>query len=611
MVVAPDAEASSPAAVTTIAVDERIPESADLAAVVGQASGVAVTRLGGLGDWASVSIRGSTGRQVEVHLDGVPLNPDGFGAVDLSELPLRSFERVEVWRGNAPVALGGTAMGGAVNLVTGDGDATAMAASAGSWTTGRVRGLVSRPTAWGDVWGAVQVLSTVGDYPYLDDRGTRFDADDDRVLARANNDTRIGSAMLRARWQRGRWRLTLLDAALGREEGVPGFVGAPTEAVRYGAAQNLGVAQLDVGGEIPVRARVHVRNRAETLRDPGGELGVGTERYATTRVGVDLQSSWASGPVWRIDAAASAALDVFGDTGSRSVARAQLGGEAWGPGRRWMLAPVVSAVRLDTRGDTQTTKGAVLPRAGALWRVGGPVSVRANAGLYFRPPDPTELFGDRGAFAGRPGLRPEQGVQVDVGVRVDAADAVLELGGFQSSSTDLIVYVQNAQQVAVPTNLGKTVVRGVEAAFTLRAVRWLDWQTNATAMQSVNLAEPYVGNELPRIPRVQIDQRTAFLRGSARVGHTFAFTDGVWTDAANVNRQAPRPIHGLFGRFPLGGGFALDADVLNLLDTTTQRVRANPLDPGSPRVDTAIADFVGYPLPGRTVLLTVRFEEAR
>ena len=94
---APDAQSTS-AAVTVIEVDERIPASWDVGAAVDSASGTTVTRLGGLGDFSAVSIRGSSTRQVQIHLDGIPLNPDGSSSVNLSELPLQAFERVEVYR---------------------------------------------------------------------------------------------------------------------------------------------------------------------------------------------------------------------------------------------------------------------------------------------------------------------------------------------------------------------------------------------------------------------------------------------------------------------------------------------------------------------------------
>ena len=80
------------ASVTVIAVDETLSAGADLGSVVESASGTVVRRLGGLGDYSSVSIRGSSSRQVQVYLDGIPLNPDGTESINLAELPLSSAE---------------------------------------------------------------------------------------------------------------------------------------------------------------------------------------------------------------------------------------------------------------------------------------------------------------------------------------------------------------------------------------------------------------------------------------------------------------------------------------------------------------------------------------
>ena len=96
--VAPDPLATS-AAVTVLLPDERVSASADVGSLVESAAGTNVQRLGGIGDFAAVSIRGASLRQVEVFIDGVPLNPDGADVVNLSELPLGAFQRIEVWRG--------------------------------------------------------------------------------------------------------------------------------------------------------------------------------------------------------------------------------------------------------------------------------------------------------------------------------------------------------------------------------------------------------------------------------------------------------------------------------------------------------------------------------
>ena len=113
----------TPSSVAVIPIDEGTPQSADVAEALDAAAGAAVQRLGGLGDWSAVSLRGANLRHTQVYLDGLPLNPDGASVVNLSELPLRAFERIEVYRGGAPAALDASPLGGAVNLVTGEGAA--------------------------------------------------------------------------------------------------------------------------------------------------------------------------------------------------------------------------------------------------------------------------------------------------------------------------------------------------------------------------------------------------------------------------------------------------------------------------------------------------------
>lgn len=612
VVAAPDRDLGDtvPTAVTTIPVDERLPEGADVAGVVATASGATVSRLGGLGDYASVSLRGSSARQVEVQLDGVPLNPDGVGAVDLSELPLRAFRAVEIWRGASPGGLGGGPMGGVVNLVTADGDVGEGAGSAGTLSTTRLRAAFGRAGARGDALVAGQGLSTLGDFRWLDDAGTRTRTDDDRWRVRENNDTRTASLHARIRQRAGDWTLTALGSGVAREEGVPGFTSRPTAGVRYGATQGLAVLQADRTGAAPLLARAHVRRRDEVLSDPLGELGAfgGDARSRADGGGVDLRAGAVTGRA-RVDGQVGVRVDRFGAPDAlrtRGVAHGRAG-VTWAPVPAFVGTAGLGGVTLIT-GEARTD--AVLPRAGVLVRAADGWTLKANAGRAFRPPDPTELFGNRGVLVGRADLRPERGTSADVGVRRTSRWGSAELGGFWTRAVDRIVYVQNAQQVAVATNLGSSTVIGAEGALTVSGVPWLDLQTNATLQRSRNHSDIplHDGRPLPRQPWLQLDQRTAFVGGAWRVGHTFAFTSAMSTDEAGLARQAPRPIHGLFARFTGRDGLGLELDVLNALDTHVLQTPANPLDPRGPRAPTAITDFVGYPLPGRTILLTVRYE---
>jgi iron complex outermembrane receptor protein len=105
----------------------------DLPAVLSQLVGVRVTQYGGLGSFATVSIRGSSSSQVRTFLDGVPIDDPYLGLTNIADLPLGGVDRVEVYRGFSPPSLGGSAIGGALQLVTrmeGTHDATLSGAEA-------------------------------------------------------------------------------------------------------------------------------------------------------------------------------------------------------------------------------------------------------------------------------------------------------------------------------------------------------------------------------------------------------------------------------------------------------------------------------------------------
>jgi vitamin B12 transporter len=647
----PDPLATS-ASVTVLTPDARVSAAADVGSLVESAAGTNVQRLGGLGDFAAVSIRGASLHQGEVFIDGVPLNPDGADVVNLSELPLGAFERIEVWRGNAPVSLGSAAIGGAVNLVTHTAPGARGSVAYGSWDTARASlygagELGSAPPNPGTqrprAQAFLEAFHTRDDFRYFADNATLYNLLDDHVVSRANNDKLQLSGFARTRAPLGAAAFGLTLVPLFREEGVAGQANLPTHTVRLETARNLTVADANLAGD-SWRGQLLAWHlyRGEHLRDADGELD-GTARDETSdahTVGVRTTATWAP-RAWIVAASTLAlrreSIDLFDPALVDDPERARLAGSLslgadvrlWS--ERITLSPVLLLSGLDNRslGETADSQaatdpndvpffGSADPRLGVLVRPLPWLALKGNAGSYLRPPDLVELFGNHGAQEGNPELLPERGWQFDVGLRAETTRrGPLRLAGdltaFWLLSEDRIVWVQNSQRSMTPVNFGRTWVQGVEASATLSAFDRVDSDTALTWQLSRNLTEgsAFANNELPRTPTLALWQSVSVhWQAFFRLGYTFNYTAPNYWDAGNLYLSAPRTLHGAFVRTEPGPGWpTLELSALNLGDSITEVVPRNPADPDDDaRSVSAITDFAGYPLPGRTLLFSASWE---
>ena len=91
----------------------------DLSHTLDRVSGVRVRETGGVGSSFNFSLNGFSGNQVRFFLDGVPM--DNFGSsFQINNIPINFADRVEVYKGVVPIWLGSDALGGAVNIITGN-----------------------------------------------------------------------------------------------------------------------------------------------------------------------------------------------------------------------------------------------------------------------------------------------------------------------------------------------------------------------------------------------------------------------------------------------------------------------------------------------------------
>ena len=641
-----DVASQSSAQVTVIEMGEQA-TSETIAEIVERSAGVQIRRLGGLGDFSSVSVRGSTWRQVQVYIDGIPLNPDGISSVNLSELPTGALSRIEVWRGNAPAHFDAAPIGGVINLVTKRGGEETPEAN-GSATIGSYGTIIARQNAASSSnignWNistliAAETLSTDGNFQFFDDNATAFTLFDDQITERQNNEKNQGNALIKIAGTNGDMAVTALNSFLIRDEGIPDPGVAQSLSTSHYALQNLSTVQVErEAGAWPWSARVWELYRTDEHNDTDGEIGTGANwelnSYSTTGglvnlehplngelisgltagirhdrwAGRDLLNDTAEEPRWRSVATLTPTVTAFiaDDITLDGAVRGQISDNR--------------ALEVDSTDGTVTTETPLpmfgynlLPRGGFAWRPTDLFALKGSAGMYERAPDFTELFGDKGSIVGNPDLRPESGYTVDLGVKVTRNGYVsgsIEVAGFHRRSTDLITYVQNSQRTMVPLNLGATQVRGVEATIAISILEVLQSDTSITKSWSTNLSEDeaYAGNQLPNLPALELHQTTSIsLMDNLTASHSWSYTSGNYWDQTNWYLSAPRSLHSAFIRIdPKIGGVEAELSVRNITNQMVDMVPTNPLDPEDESVAlSGLSDFHGYPLPGRTALFSL------
>lgn len=91
----------------------------DISGALDRVAGVRVRESGGVGSNFNLSLNGFSGNHIRYFIDGIPM--DNFGSsFQINNIPINVAERVEVYKGVVPMWLGSDALGGAVNIVTGN-----------------------------------------------------------------------------------------------------------------------------------------------------------------------------------------------------------------------------------------------------------------------------------------------------------------------------------------------------------------------------------------------------------------------------------------------------------------------------------------------------------
>ena len=597
--------------------------------LMSQVPGVHVQQYGGLGAFSVMSMRGASPGQLAVFLDGMPLTSAGRGVVSLADLPITAVERIEVYRGASPLGFGAAGPGGAVNLVTlGGARPPELRVTRGSFDTWDGRGTVSVATGSLSAVAHLGYQGSQGDFSYLDDNATPFNAGDDSLKARGNNRFDAWTGLASLTWRaHPLWSVVARGHLLSKRQGTPGLGAIGTRHSALDGTHGMGQIELALAERGPARPRAKLRGGLDHSRvrfhDPYAELGLGAhdtdDRLRSEHL--ELEAEWARLP-WGLGFEAGGTLrgeravlrdsaDPFEDPApSRRDRRGAMLALALRPlggrllvraGQRWdRLEDELHASGAGGATSTRVTRLLRSPQLGTSARVGLGFELRANWSKADRPPDFMELFGNQGVVLGNPALAPERLENWDAGGSWTAPPTApvrgsLTLAHFESRARDLILYVRNSASTVRAQNVSASRVRGEELEVSIRfaGLRGSGSLTWMTARDAGDI--PYwTGKRLPQRPAREGYARLGWERGGLGLGaDVYALGDN-YLDRYNRYRVASRTLAGAWISIaPRGWPFRLSLEGKNLGDRRA-------------------ADVAGYPLPGRTVLLACesRFDPA-
>jgi iron complex outermembrane receptor protein len=621
--------------VATLDVVDRRHRVEDLSSVLSQMIGVRVRQYGGLGGFATVSIRGSSSNQVDVYLDGVPLNDAYTGVSNVGDLPLDGVRRVEVFRGFTPSHLGSSSMGGSINLITendeGFGKPTLISKvearqSYGSFET-------SKQTV--SLWSELQRvkffvhggrLTSQGNFEFLNDNTTPLNTADDRPAVRLNNDFESWNALGRLFAELpALGNATVSYNAAVREGGVPGVGSFQSLTARSQRRSQLVNVQLDPQAVFWDRVQTFAggfySQTDERFHDPNGEIGLTPQDTDNSfqSYGGSVRARLRSGKVpVTLEAFYEAKDESFrprqtlpepsiGPDRGRTTQTATISGDLFLLDQNLVLSvtqrflsqttefydpPQLLGLPPSPQGKTR--RNAQTPRLGFRWHPMSVLTFKGNWGRTFRQPTMLELFGNIGSVTGAAGLEPEEGENRDIGVvlALDAAgalrDVFVEVVYLDNEIDNLILFFPNSQFTSRPTNIGSARILGWEVSVSTLLFNRLRFAGNYTHLDARDTGPIpfYNGNELPGRPRDDVTLLLDYVRARWDVSYELNWIGRNYLDPANLRPVPAREIHNLALRLGLFTGWAsLTGEVRNI-------------------TNNQISDVNGFPLPGRSFYMT-------
>ncbi|WP_309044017.1 TonB-dependent receptor [Marinobacter sediminicola] len=546
--------------------------TANLANVLSNQTGVQIRQSGGLGSYSSVSIRGSTARQVQVVVDGMLLNDPVTGGVDMGKLGLHDISRIQIYPGGAPAQFAQAGIGGVVVMETlgkDIEDSTRINLGAGSFDTYKMGLFNSGSHEDFYYWVSLDRQSSNNDFEYPNSREW-FNPNDGATTKRRNADYEQDAVSTKLGWEIN--NTSKLDALIqynDNEQGVPSIQNWQNNKAFL--ANDTLRTQLHyqqkgwMDGQVHSSHRVIWSDANERYNNKTGLVGLGTtDVYTRTKqLGMANTLTWLLG-----NHTLSAAIDVakydyrqndklssdLPDERERLQIASALSHQWLSSNSRWRSQVSLRQYRIDDHSDEALGNGTVTQTSSTnrynSWQLGlshyfaGNWEISGALSRQVRIPTLQELYGQQGLFVGNPDLEAEESKNYEITLRTDRGWGHAELTGFYRELDPAVAAIYDARGVGRYTNLSAEIY-GAEIDALWRIYHWWELYGNATLQESENTDDSVSDRFEQRLPGIYHE---SFVAGSRwhirpfRVDVSYNYDDKLYYDAANRLMADPRTL---------------------------------------------------------------------
>ncbi|MCP4105712.1 MAG: TonB-dependent receptor [Desulfobacteraceae bacterium] len=609
---------NSPAFYSVINRDQFEGKVEDLSEVIEKESGIQVRQSGGLGSFSSISLRGSSGEQVMVFMDGILLNDASGGGVDLSSISLSDVESVEIYRGAIPANFGRASIGGAVNIRTlrsKKGLQANTSAGYGSFNTQKLSGFINhKPGKWDCIISACY-LGADNDFDILNDNGTEYNKLDDRWEYRNNAQFDQKNVLAKFGFDfTDNLRIDLMNQWFSKDQGLPGWRNSKNTKTLFDTTRNITTLKLtaDNLGEyhFNTTTQVSFSRKKEVYDDRKGHVGQGKQfnEYISANYDASFFLEWLTD---------FNTLNFIMDTHyekydfenllnveepeekSRKGFSIGLQDSFFAFQEKLVITPAIRYAFLEDESEEDEVsrdEEYFDSQIGLKYCPFDWLTFKSNLAKYVRVPSFFELFGDRGFFLGNDELKAEKGVNIDAGFEISSPVPYKHLSrlsfsavGFRNDVDDLINRVYGAQGVGKSVNTAEAVIKGIETEIKMDIFKHFRIIANATWQDTENRSQQKDadGKKLPgRFEESYMVKIEANLKGF-KISSEYIAEKDMYYDTPNLLK-------------------ALDREEINiavswLFEPVLLNFEAKNIG------DNQYEDYNGYPMPGRSYFFSVKY----